>query len=76
MFLYQRKQKLEIGSSSIMNNSSLNIRDALINKDNISKVNTDEEMVNLIKYQKAYEANSIVIKTYNELMKTTLDIKR
>lgn len=60
-----------------MMGSSEYIITALQNKDdNISKVNLDEEMVNMMKYQKAYEANAIVIKTMDEILQTTLDLKR
>jgi len=59
-----------VGSSEIIMNSLQN------KDDNISKVSLDEEMVNMMKYQRAYEAAAIVIRTYDEILKTTLDIKR
>lgn len=40
-----------------------------------NKVNLDEEMVNLIKYQRAYEAAAKVIQTSDEILKTTLSLK-
>lgn len=42
----------------------------------ISSINLDEEMVNQIRFQKAYEANAILIRTADEILKTTLDMKR
>lgn len=44
--------------------------------DKLSKVNIDEEMVNQIKYQRAYEANAKVVQTMDEILQTTLDLKR
>jgi len=63
--------------SELQTGTTKSMFDTLQNKrDNQSKVNEDEEMVNLMKFQKAYEANAIVIRTYDEMLKTTLDIKR
>lgn len=42
---------------------------------NLSNVNLDEEAVNLMKYQKMYEANAKVIQTANEMLGTLLSIK-
>jgi len=59
-----------LGSSeTIMNN----LQDRYNEK---SKVNLDEEMTNQIRFQRAYEASAIVIRTADEILKTTLDIKR
>lgn len=44
--------------------------------DKLTKVNLDEEMVNMIRYQKAYEAAAKVIQTSDEMLQTLLDIKR
>lgn len=64
-------------TSELMLGSSEVIMTSLQNKDdNISKVDLDEEMVNMMKYQKAYEASAVVIRTYDEILKTTLDLKR
>ena len=40
----------------------------------LSDVNLDEEAVNLMKYQRMYEANAQVIKTANEMLGTLLNI--
>lgn len=42
----------------------------------ISKVSTDEEMTNLIKYQSAYSAAAKIITTVDKMMETLLGIKR
>jgi len=42
----------------------------------LTKVNIDEEMVNQIRYQRAYEAAAVVIRTGDEMLKTLLDMKR
>jgi len=45
------------------------------NMDSVSKVNLDEEMVNILKWQRAYEANAAVIRTMDEILKTTINLK-
>ncbi len=42
---------------------------------NLSNVNLDEEGVNLLKYQKMYEANAKVIQVTNDMIGTLLNIK-
>jgi flagellar hook-associated protein 1 FlgK len=42
----------------------------------VSKVSTDEELANLIKYQTAYSAAAQIITTVDEMMKTLLGMKR
>jgi|GEM_PF-508892 len=44
--------------------------------DQLVKVDKDEEMVNLIKFQSAYEANAKVITVIDEMLQTLLGIKR
>ena len=44
--------------------------------DKLTKVNLDEEMTNMIRYQRAYEAAAKVIQTSDEMLKTLLDMKR
>jgi flagellar hook-associated protein 1 FlgK len=43
--------------------------------DKLVKVDKDEEMVNLIKYQSAYEANAKIITVVDEMLATILGIK-
>lgn len=44
--------------------------------DSISKVSTDEELTNLIKFQTAYSANAKVISTVDQMIDTLLGIKQ
>lgn len=44
--------------------------------DLITKVDNDEEMINLIKFQSAYTANAKMITTVDEMLQTLLGIKR
>ena len=44
--------------------------------DKLTKVDKDKEMVELIKYQSAYEANAKMITTIDEMLQTLLGIKR
>ena len=44
--------------------------------DKMTKVDTDEEMVNLIKFQAAYTANAKIITVVDEMLNTVLGIKR
>ena len=45
-------------------------------RDSVSGVSTDEELVNLIRFQNAYSAATRVISTVDEMMQTLLDMKR
>lgn len=44
-------------------------------RSSISGVNTDEEMTNLISYQKAYQASAQLISTINQMLETVLTMK-
>ena len=44
-------------------------------RDNISSVNLDEEMVNMIKFQHAFSAASKLVKTADEMMNTLIGMK-
>jgi len=44
--------------------------------DKIVKVDKDEEMINLIKYQAAYEANAKIVTVVDEMLATILGLKR
>jgi len=46
------------------------------NYENVVKVDKDEELVQLIKFQKAYEANAKIITVINEMLETLLGMKR
>jgi flagellar hook-associated protein 1 FlgK len=43
-------------------------------RESISGVSLDEEMVNLIKFQSAYDASAKLISTADELIQTVLNI--
>lgn len=45
-------------------------------RDSISGVSLDEEAIDLVKYQKAFEASARVIKVADELLETIMNIKR
>ena len=44
--------------------------------DQLTKVDSDEEMINLIKFQAAYSANAKVITVIDEMLQTLLGLKR
>lgn len=63
-------------ASSGKSNASL-IAEQLINqRESVIGVNLDEEAVNLIKYQKSFEAASRVINTTNEILATIVNLGR
>jgi flagellar hook-associated protein 1 FlgK len=45
-------------------------------RESVSGVSLDEEIANLIKFQRAYQAAAQLITTANEMMQTVLDMKR
>jgi flagellar hook-associated protein 1 FlgK len=45
-------------------------------RDAVSGVSLDEEMTNLIKFQKAFEASAHLISTIDEMLSTVVNIKR
>jgi flagellar hook-associated protein 1 FlgK len=42
----------------------------------VSGVSSDEELINILKYQRGFEAASRLIVTADELLQTLLDMKR
>lgn len=64
-------------NSAISTNDSITAQYNAIKQeqDSISKVNTDEEMANLIRYQTSYGASAKVITTIDQMMTTLLGIK-
>ncbi|MBU0513176.1 MAG: flagellar hook-associated protein FlgK [Proteobacteria bacterium] len=44
-------------------------------RDTTSAVSLDEEMVNIIKYQKAYQMSAVLVTTADEMLQTVLNIK-
>ena len=65
-------------SSDVENNSfKLDSQDAIVNSlettyNNLTKVDPDQEMINLLQYQAAYEANAKVITVVDEMLQTLL----
>jgi len=41
----------------------------------VSGVNMDEEMTNLLSFQRAYQASASLVKTVDELLTTTIGLK-
>jgi len=74
-------QKLLVSISSDVENSTFKLESqvAIVNSlsnahDNLTKVDSDEEMINLLKYQAAYEANAKVITIVDEMLQTLLNM--
>lgn len=55
------------------NNEDLVLQSFLRAKDQISGVNIDEELANMIIFQRAYEANARMIKTFSDMIDEFLD---
>ena len=53
------------------------VKESLQNSyDKMVKVDKDEEMINLIKFQAAYEANAKIVTVIDEMLQTILGMKR
>jgi flagellar hook-associated protein 1 FlgK len=44
-------------------------------RSSISSVNMDEELTNMVQYQKAYEASARFLGTVDEMMETVINMK-
>ncbi len=69
----------QVGTVSRQTNISSQTQQALLDqavqeRDNVSGVNLDEEAINLVRYQQAYQAAAQVIATSNSLFETFLGI--
>lgn len=60
-------------SSNMMANQDAVMGQLHNRRESISGVNLDEEVTNLLKYQRSYEANSRVINTINEMLDTLIN---
>ena len=45
-------------------------------RDSVSGVSIDEEMTDMVKYQKAFEASARLVTTVDEMLDTILNLKR
>ncbi|RXJ70364.1 hypothetical protein CRV08_01155 [Halarcobacter ebronensis] len=79
--LNQFYQNLLVKVSSDVEDNKFNSesQDAVLNSmlttyENLTKVDPDEEMINLMQYQAAYEANAKVITAVDEMLQTILDM--
>ena len=45
-------------------------------RESVSGVSLDEEMTNLVKFQKAYQASARLVTTIDEMLDTILNMKR
>jgi len=65
-------------SSNVENNNfKLEAQNTIVNSlettyNNLTKVDTDEEMINLLQFQAAYEANAKIITAVDEMLQTLL----
>jgi flagellar hook-associated protein 1 FlgK len=44
-------------------------------RDSVSGVSLDEEMTNLMQYQKTYEASAQLVSTINQMLETVINMK-
>ncbi len=78
---FYAKMASTVGLEAQRNEMALNgLEDTMVQlknmRDSISGVSIDEEMINLIKYQKGFEASSRMITTVDEMMDAILAMKR
>jgi flagellar hook-associated protein 1 FlgK len=58
-----------------VNNSSSATQMLTSQRDSVEGVSIDQEMTNLMQYQKSYEASAQLITTLNEMLQTLVDMK-
>jgi flagellar hook-associated protein 1 FlgK len=78
---YYSRTVANLGQSLASTNNALTDQDAveqmlLRQRDAISGVSLDEEMTDLIKFQRAYEASAKLIATVDEMLSTLVNMKR
>jgi flagellar hook-associated protein 1 FlgK len=71
----------DVGARAQVTESSLNFQKDLLTqtqsrRESVSGVNIDEEMTNLILFQRSFEASSMIIKTSDEMYQTLIDMTR
>lgn len=62
--------------SNLYSNSKLAVEQLVNQRESIIGVNLDEEAINLVKYQKAFEAVSRLVSTTNDLLATIVNLGR
>ncbi len=78
---YNQELRVKVSDDKENVDFKVETQDSVINAlqtgyDKITKVDKDEEMMNLIKYQAAYEANAKLITIVDEMLNTLLGMKR
>lgn len=78
---YFNRVVADLGQSLSTVNGQMDTQQVVANmlstqRDSLMGVSIDEEMTDLIKYQKAYQASARIITTIDEMLQTVLDIKR
>ena len=64
------------GNTDFLQETQSNVNQSIKSSyEQLTKVDKDEEMLNLIKFQSAYTANAKVITTINEMLQTLLGLK-
>jgi len=76
---FYQSLRVEISSTVENNNFKLEAQESVVQSlqasfDNFTKVDSDEEMIKLIEYQAAYEANAKVITVVDEMLQTLLNM--
>jgi len=65
-------------STAVVNNDTVTAVYTAVYEEmsSISRVSTDEELVNLMKYQASYQASAKVVSTINQMLDTLLGMKQ
>lgn len=71
----------EVGTKTQASETSLNFQQAVLSqsqtrRESVSGVNLDEEMTNLILFQRAFQAASVLVRTGDEMYQTILEMVR
>ncbi|WP_312461290.1 flagellar basal body rod C-terminal domain-containing protein, partial [Proteiniclasticum sp.] len=59
--------------SNMVDNQTAVLSQLYNRRESVSGVSIDEEVTNLLKFQRSYEANSRVINTINEMLDTLIN---
>jgi len=64
------------GTNTQLSNQQIVERMLLRQRDSVSGVSLDEEMTDLIKFQRAFEASARLITTIDTMLETVVNLKR